>query len=162
MKLEKIVVMAALLASGVARAASLENAEGDVRVNQGPGFAAVQGSAELAPGDKIKLGRKGAARLVYDDQCTVKLPAGSLSTVARHSPCSFKAIAGDKGDTYYVPQGGPLCPPGTLDPACGAGDPWWLGAGALGLGGLAAGALVATNSNNGSSPVFPIIPPVSP
>ena len=44
----------------------------------------------------------------------------------------------------------------------GAGDPWWLGAGALGLGGLAAGVLVATNSNNGSSPVFPIIPPVSP
>ena len=83
MKLEKIVVIAALLASGVARAASLENAEGDVRVNQGPGFAAVQGSTQLAPGDKIKLGRKGAARLVYDDKCTVKLPAGSLSTVAR-------------------------------------------------------------------------------
>jgi hypothetical protein len=147
--------MAALLASGVARAASLENAEGDVRVNQGPGFVAAKGSAELAPGDKIKVGRKGAARLVYDDQCTVKLPAGSLTTVARHSPCSFKAIAGDKGDAYYVPEGG---------------DPWGLGVGALGLGGLAAGLLIATNSSNGSQTfssngsqtLVPIISPVSP
>ena len=144
MKLDKILVMAALLASGVARAASLENAEGDVRVNQGPGFAAVQGSAELAPGDKIKLGRKGAARLVYDDQCTVKLPAGSLSTVARHSPCSFKAIAGDKGCLLRSARRALRSVGGS------AGDPWWLGVGALGLGGLAAGVLVATNSNNGS------------
>ncbi|MGC1864132.1 MAG: hypothetical protein WA733_24200 [Methylocystis sp.] len=147
MKLDKILIMAALLASGVARAASLENAEGDVRVNQGPGFVAAKGSAQLAPGDKIKVGRKGAARLVYDDKCAEKLPAGSLTTVARHSPCSF--IAADlpytKGEPYV-----PLAEPG---------DPWGLGVGALGLGGLAAGLLIATNSSNGSQTV---ILPVSP
>jgi hypothetical protein len=153
MKLEKIVVVAALLASGVARAASLENTEGDVRVNQGPGFAAVQGSTQLAPGDKIKLGRKGAARLVYDDKCVVKLSAGSLSAVAPHSPCSFKAIAGDLPYTKGAPY----------VPLAEEGDPWWLGAGALGLGGIAAGALIASNSNNGSTPFFPpIVSPVSP
>jgi hypothetical protein len=143
MKLDKMLVMAALLASGVAKAASLENAEGDVRVNPGPGFAAVQGSAELAPGDKIKVGRKGAARLVYDDKCAEKLPAGSLTTVARHSPCSFIAA-----DLPYT-KGAPYVP------LAEEGDPWWLGAGALGLGGIAAGALIASNSSNSSPPFFP-------
>jgi hypothetical protein len=151
MKRDKIFVVAALLASGVARAASLENAEGDVRVNQGPGFAAVQSSAELAAGDKIKVGRKGAARLVYDDKCAVKLPAGSLTTVARHSPCSFIAqdLPYTKGEPYV--------------PLAEAGDPWWLGAGAAALfGGGVAGALASTSSNGSSPPFFPIIPSVSP
>ena len=40
MRLGKAFVVAALLASGAANAASLEDAAGDVRVSRGKGFAA--------------------------------------------------------------------------------------------------------------------------
>ncbi len=85
------ILMVALFASSTAHAASLSDVKGDVRVSHGAGFVKVDGSTELAPGDKIKAGKKAAAKLVYSDGCSVTVPAGALATVAKQSPCSFRA-----------------------------------------------------------------------
>lgn len=102
MKVAKIFIIAALLASGSARAASLEEVQGDVWVGHEKGFTAVSGPEELAPGDKVKVGSKSFARIVYPDGCKVNLRGSSLSTVAKHSPCSFSAQAGgfDQGNSF--------------------------------------------------------------
>lgn len=91
MKVNKGFMLAALLASGSAQAASLEDVRGDVWIGRENGFSLVNGATELAPGDKIKVGRKGVARLVYSDGCSVNVGANSLTRVAKHSPCSFNA-----------------------------------------------------------------------
>jgi len=64
-----------------------------------------QGAAELSPGDRVKVGAKSLARIVYPDGCSVSLGANSLATVAKHSPCSFRAQAGD-ADTGFSPNVG--------------------------------------------------------
>lgn len=151
MKLNKIIALAALLSSGVANAASLENAEGDVRVNQGKGFTSVQGSVELAPGDKIKLGRKSGALLVYPDGCSEKLSANSLAAVAKHSPCSYKAIvetpAGPINNSPFDPVGG---------------DFWPVAGGVVLVGGVTAAIAVATSSSQSSQTPFLLPVPTSP
>lgn len=81
------VFVAALLANGAAHAASLEDVQGDVWVGQDKGFRAVLGPEDVSPGDKIKVGSKSLARIVYPDGCRVTLRANSLATVAEHSPC---------------------------------------------------------------------------
>lgn len=111
MKVAKIFV-AALLASGSAQAASLEDVQGDVWVGRDNGFTPIRGSGDLSPGDKIKIGSKSFARIVYPDGCKVNLRASSLSTVAKHSPCSFSAQAGGSDQGGLFGQGteylGPL------------------------------------------------------
>jgi hypothetical protein len=158
---------AALLASGAATAASLENAAGDVRVSRGKGFAAVGGSAQLLPGDKIKVGRKGAARLVYPDGCGVNVRANSLMTVAKQSPCSFSARASDWNDLELIcardnPSDPRCCAPeyareNPLDPVCG--DPWPVLGGLAGLGAMAGVAVAAQGSQHSTATGF--FPPIS-
>jgi len=94
MKVDKIFILAAMGAGGSAQAASLADAKGPVWVGREKGFNLVQGAAELSPGDKIKVGSKSLARIVYPDGCSVTLRANSLTTIAKHSPCSFSAQAG--------------------------------------------------------------------
>lgn len=103
MKVDKIFVLAAMIASGSAQAASLVDAKGQVWVGREKGFDLVQGGTELSPGDKVKVGSKSVARVVYPDGCSVAVKANSLATVAKHSPCSFTAQAGgDAGDNTGV------------------------------------------------------------
>ena len=105
MKTAKMLILATALASSTANAAVLQDVQGDVRVGRDKGFEQVQGSTEVLPGDRVKVGRKGSARLVYADGCNVPVEAGSLSRVAEHSPCSFKALAGDNNAPVYTPLG---------------------------------------------------------
>ncbi|NUJ81657.1 hypothetical protein HUN39_16820 [Methylocystis sp. FS] len=99
MKVGKIFILAAMVASGSAQAASLVDAKGQVWVGREKGFDLVQGAAELSPGDKVKVGSKSVARVVYPDGCSVTVKANSLATVAKHSPCSFSAqVGGADGD----------------------------------------------------------------
>ena len=103
MKFDKIFALAAMIASGSAQAASLVDAKGQVWVGREKGFDLVEGAAELSPGDKIKVGKKSVARIVYPDGCSVTVGANSLATVAKHSPCSFSAqTGGDAGDITGV------------------------------------------------------------
>jgi len=102
MKMNRIFIVAALVASGSAQAASLADAQGQVWVGREKGFTLAQGAAELSPGDRVKVGAKSLARIVYPDGCSVSLGANSLATVAKHSPCSFRAQFG--GDTGASPN----------------------------------------------------------
>jgi hypothetical protein len=109
MKVHRGFMLAALLASGSAQAASLEGARGDVWIGRDKGFSLVNGSAELSPGDKIKVGTKGVARLVYADGCSVNVGANSLTRVAKHSPCSFSAqFGGPSGSSLSDNQWGAI------------------------------------------------------
>lgn len=139
MKTDKIFIAAALLASGSAQSASLEAVQGEVWVGREKGYSIVQGAAELSPGDRVKVGRKGFARLVYPDGCNVSLKENSLAAVAQHSPCSFRAQAGGstQGDNPATGDGG--FNPGLL--AFGAGL----------AGAAAGGAVAATSSSNQGS-----------
>jgi hypothetical protein len=142
MKVNKGFMLAALLASGSAQAASLEDVRGDVWIGREKGFSLVNGSTELSPGDKIKVGRKGVARLVYSDGCSVNVGANSLTRVAKNSPCSFSAQFGG-------PSGSSLS------------DNQW---GAIGMGVVAAGGGLAAglaSRGGGGTQVVPVPIPVS-
>lgn len=118
MKVDKIFILAALVASGSAQAASLVDAKGQVWVGREKGFDLVQGAAELSPGDKVKVGSKSVARVVYPDGCSVTVKANSLATVAKYSPCSFSAQAGggdgDLGGNMLIGAGGAAVVGGAL------------------------------------------------
>lgn len=137
MKTLKILI-AAMFASSAAHAATLQDVRGDVLVSHGSGFVAANPGAELAPGDRIKVGRKGGARLVYSDGCSVPVSAGGLSMVSKQSPCSFKAQAG--GETF--------CTDANLFE-----NPCFL-IGALGVAGVAGAAAAVASSYNSNSTFF--------
>ena len=106
----------------------------------------------MLPGDKIKVGRKGAARLVYSDDCSVPVEANSVERVSAHSPCSFKALSGDNNAPVYVPVGqdsGIPCDP------FGPWDRWAPCALLLGLGGAAAGAALSEGGDANTPGVYP-------
>ena len=139
MKTSMSLVLAAALATSTANAAILQDIQGDVWIGRDKGFTRVEKSTEVLPGDKIKVGRKGAARLVYSDDCSVPVGANSLERVSAHSPCSFKALAVDNNAPVYVPldSGIPCDPTGSWDRLA----PCVI---LLGLGGAAAGAALST------------------
>jgi hypothetical protein len=146
MKMNRIFILAALIASGSAQAASLADAQGQVWVGRENGFTLAQGAAELSPGDRVKVGAKSLARIVYPDGCSVSLGANSLATVAKHSPCSFRAqVGGDTGPNLL-----------------GMG---LVGAGIVGAGvgvGLAATQGGRGNNNNGAGLLLLLLRPASP
>lgn len=146
-------LMVALVASSAAHATSLNNVKGDVLISHGAGFAKVDGSADLAPGDKIKVGRKAAANLVYSDGCKVSIPAGALATVAKQSPCSFRAqLIGQGANPDDVCRD-------SLDPrCCSPENPSACGLVALGAAGVGGGIAAALASQSNSSSGF--IPPI--
>ena len=147
-----ILVLATALATTTANAAILQDIQGDVRVGRDKGFVRVEGSTEVLPGDKIKVGRKAAANLVYADGCSVPVDANSLSRVAEHSPCSFKALAVDNSAPVYVPldSGIPCDPFAEWE----RWAPCLLG---LGLAGTAAG--VAATWPSSPQTAFFFVPP---
>jgi hypothetical protein len=112
MKTLKILIVS-LFAAGTAHAATLSDIKGDVRVSHGEGFVAVKGSTEVAPGDKIKVGQKAGVKLVYSDGCSLNVPAGALATVAKQSPCSYRAQLINQGQNPYE-----VCLPDSFDPRC--------------------------------------------
>lgn len=135
-------VLAAVLSLSAANAAStLENLGGTVRVNQGKGFAVVQGAGAVNPGDTIIADPKGKGRLVYGDGCTVNVNPGAIVTVAEVSPCSLSAQVSDPSQ-----PGGPNV--GLIAVA-----------GIAGAGAVAAG--VAASSNRGGNNVPFILPAAS-
>lgn len=147
MRPSKIFFLAALLASSSANSASLRDATGDVWVGRENGFTSVRGSADVVPGDRVKVGRKGVARLVYPDGCSVNVHANSLTRVSKNSPCSFNAQVID-----------PSAGPGSLT----TGEMAAVGFGVLGAagGGIAAG--LASGGGGTQVVPFPVFIPASP
>lgn len=84
--------VASLLFAGSAFAASpmgqLKDIGGAVYVNRGQGFFPVQGSIELALGDRVMAGKDGSATIIYyPSGCEVMLAASSMTTIAAAAPC---------------------------------------------------------------------------
>ncbi len=141
MKVAKVFI-AALLANGAAHAASLEDVQGDVWVDREKGFTAVPGPADVSPGDKVKIGSKSLARIVYPDGCKVALRANSLTTVGEYSPCSFRAQEGGSDQQHGSCEGIECLGP----PALVAGDV-----------GAAVGATLASTRGASGNQVFPLL-----
>jgi hypothetical protein len=169
MKTGKILVLATARASRAANAAILLDIQGDVRVGRDKGFARVQGSAEGLPGDKIKVGRKRAARILYPEGCSAPVDANSLARIAAHSPSALKALASlpsHKGPDY-IPLAqdrdpGIPCDPfpqDTVSEAQGNRDRWLAGFALPGFAGAAAG--LGFGEGCYSTPRHPL-PPATP
>jgi hypothetical protein len=127
----------AVLLTTSAWAATLEPDQGDLSVNQGQGFQAVNSRVDAKVGDSVMVGPGGAATLTYEDGCTVPVQPGSVTTIAPISPCASGSYAqtGNNNGTDWM---------------AGAA----MGGLALGLGAFA-GYEASKSPNNGTTPVSP-------
>lgn len=142
-------VIAGLVAFGAAYAApTVETLGGTVRVNQGKGFATLQGASAVKAGDTIMADPKGKGRLVYSDGCTVNVKPGALVTVAEVSPCSLNAQTSDDRDRK---DGGGFA---LTDPSTGL-----LIAGGAAAAGIGAAVALGSNGGSGTPGIIPFIPP---
>lgn len=86
-------VIAGLTGFAAAQAApTVQSLGGTVRVNQGSGYATVNGSSPLKAGDSVMADLRGSGRITYDDGCTVDVKPGSVVTIGDTSPCSRQAV----------------------------------------------------------------------
>jgi hypothetical protein len=76
-------------------AATVQPLQGTLSINQGQGFAPVNGRADASVGDSVMVGPGGYATLVYDDGCKVDIQPGAVATVAPLSPCASGSYAQD-------------------------------------------------------------------
>lgn len=132
-KLIAFTITAALVAGPALAEARLQIDSGAASVNHGRGFAPASADTPLAPGDLVKVDAGGAARIVYGEQCSVTLAAGSVSRVG-DAPCQQDA--------------------GEIPPEA-------LALGGLAAVGAGAGVAVAV-SRKGSGSNTPLIPPRTP
>src|SRR5262245_11147422 len=77
----------ALLACSAAEAASLQNLSGKISINQGHGFAPINGAIELNHGDSVMAAPGASAVVAYGDQCRVPVSGGTVMVVAQQAPC---------------------------------------------------------------------------
>jgi hypothetical protein len=83
-KLVSIAVVTTLMTAS-AQAAYLANVDGTVLINRGNGFRPAWSGAEVGPGDRVRV-ENGAANIVYDNGCAVKVSPGQLVAVLSASP----------------------------------------------------------------------------
>ena len=128
----------AFLATTLSWAATLEPGQGDLTINQGQGFQAVNGRIDANVGDSIMVSPNGSATLSYGDGCQVPVQPGSVVTIAPLSPCASGSMAQQPGyqDSGFYNAGA------------------WFG-GAAFLAGLGAGIYGITQANKNSSPASP-------
>ena len=92
--------------SGTARAATLEDIQGEVLANRGGGYKRVHGPVVLKAGDTIVVAKRGAsAVLSYDDGCKVPVDFGSAAVAvagvsAAVSACAL--LAGDRPESRLI------------------------------------------------------------
>lgn len=75
-----------VFASG-ARAATVEITKGEVLLDRGSGYQAIQRSMALQTGDRVVSRPGSIARVTFADGCTVYLGMGMVFSVTQHSPC---------------------------------------------------------------------------
>ncbi len=91
MKNGGILILAAARSSRAAKAPRPEEMRGDVWLHREKVFTRLPGPAAPSPGDKIKLGRKPAARLAFSDGSSAPVDAKAWERVGAPSRGSFKA-----------------------------------------------------------------------
>jgi hypothetical protein len=146
--MKRIVLISASLAllGAQANAAVVNRSSGDVSVNDGSGYRIVKGSANVAPGDLVRTGKKGVATIVFDNGCVSKVSDNKVVRIDESLACpatarSFQALAPEA----------PVVPEATVaDPTIGGFNPLYVIGGLAVVGGIT-GAVVATTSSNGNN-----------
>lgn len=108
-------VLAALVAaapSAWAQVAEVHPLRGEILVQTGSGYKAIQGAVEVRPGDAAIAAPDAIARLVYADGCSVDVVPGSIAWVRARSPC--QAASGPPPARDPDPK---LVPRAVFDPA---------------------------------------------
>ncbi|MGO8953084.1 MAG: hypothetical protein ACLPWS_20465 [Rhodomicrobium sp.] len=105
-KLVSVAAVTILMPASV-QAAYLANVDGTVLINRGNGFRPAWGGAEVGPGDRVRV-ENGAADIVYDNGCAVKLSPGQTMAVLSVPPvCAKESSAASSGlSTESVVIGG--------------------------------------------------------
>lgn len=130
--------------SAAESSATLASAEGSVMVNQGKQFVPVQNGQVFAAGDRVMVMQGGSAVLRFSDGCDVTLSGGSITEIPEVSTCA----GGKLNSTRLANEAPPWINPEA--PAAFGTSTWMLvGAGALLVGGLAAGG---SDNNDTISP----------
>jgi hypothetical protein len=88
---------AAFLFGTATWAADVQSVQGDVSINQGQGFQAVNGRIGANVGDSLMAGPNGSATVSYSDGCQVTVQPGAVTTIAPLSPCASGSLA----QNYY-------------------------------------------------------------
>lgn len=147
--MKRIFLISAALAilGAQANAAVVNRSTGDVSVNDGSGYRSVEASANVAPGDLVRTGKKGVATIVFDNGCVMKVGDNKVVRVDETLACpatarSFQALA---------PEAAP--PEVAVDPTAGTiggFNPLYVVGGLAVVGGIT-GAVVATTSSSGNN-----------
>jgi hypothetical protein len=131
-----------LIIAGSCSAAQLQPIQGSVYVDQGGGWALVNGGqpVEVAIGNSVIVSPGGLATVTYPDGCKVGVKPGDIAPITRLSPC-----VNPFGNSDAIAQGAPPPPSDASE--------WWLGAG-VGLGAAALGtAIYAISQHNSNTTV---------
>jgi hypothetical protein len=152
----------AVFAQQPVQLASLASVDGKILVNKGKGFVAAKPGTALVEGDRLIALEGSRAAVVFPDGCVTQIKENSLLALEKGAGCSTEAVrtGGAQPLRYAQAIGGPSRtpppppsppPPQTLFGGLGPG------AGiALGLGGLAVGAMVADSvRRSGDRPLSP-------
>ena len=129
-----------ILASVPAQAATLTPEKGQVLFNNGDGYKLASHPTEVLPGHSIVANPGGAARVTFDDGCTVDVRPGSVFTVAAQSPCQRAG--------QHVETGGSLKNP----PVEKREERWSLVPIIVGGAAIGVGALLLRDKDKGASP----------
>jgi hypothetical protein len=82
-----VTLLAGLLLSSAAFAATLQPLQGEVLINHGAGYQSVTQQTVAAVGDSVMVNKDGSAQIVYNEQCSVAVRPGNVVTVAAEPPC---------------------------------------------------------------------------
>ncbi len=142
-------ISAALAILGAqANAAVVNRSTGDVSVNDGSGYRSVKGSANVAPGDLVRTGKKGVATIVFDNGCVMKVGDNKVVRVDETLACpatarSFQALAPTAAQPAVA--GDPTAG------AIGGVDPLYVLGGLAVVGGITGGVVAATSSSGNNN-----------
>jgi len=81
------IVASTLLMSSLASAASIDEIEGIVLVNQGQGFKRLAGPVGVPPGVRVMANPGGSATILYDNGCRERVEPGVIVTVKPEGVC---------------------------------------------------------------------------
>jgi hypothetical protein len=81
------IVATTLMMSSVASAASIDEIQGVVLVNQGQGFKRLAGPVGVPPGVRVMANPGGSATIFYDNGCREPVEPGVIVTVKSEGAC---------------------------------------------------------------------------
>lgn len=81
-------VLAAIVLVSRAEAAEIRPVRGQILVNEGRGYRAIEGSVRLKIGDAAIAAPQGLGLLSYDDGCAIDVVPGAIAWIGPRSPCA--------------------------------------------------------------------------